>query len=945
MTDWLDTMVRELGEKWIGGPWDPREDIPRHTMGDLDALQNDYCLRLVSKLRAWADPLEPEEQIRMLLHLWWECFGLWDRSLAYRTIEAVADAVAKVVAVAVAVAEVEVEDEDGVVTEVDVMAEVDVVSARADWPPWQRDTWLAVGAALKLMQLDGRVFKETNLSCAEKLRSVTREAIPQMEEIQDRLKCAWHQLMEQPGGAGKKIRPCVSYIWEYTRQISAYYHVIEKTAGTMMEFECWLASARPASGPQHPGAASPALWRLSWDDERRAEVVQALEFLEKKRAESRFSSYILSEIQPWEQMLIVLRDLMTRDPERDIAPSVLIPRQVWVRYCFPFAVQDDDGKRAKRLLHGLPKVDPDDPSPDSGPEQSPDQDQSETSQIPLNIRLKEQLGEVGLDLKIGEPTKLAQTEFFQVGTGTDEHFGGIRIDLPDLTFVRDFLDDVGRRPYQAWLDLNRMGNFCLCVEATEPLKDIPPQRLYRALRAGTPFVFGEPVTLAPQYADERPGGEVGQPPQWDNLHTFARGMIRAVADAYYFPDCKQAREAPTDLDHYVRTNPHVVVVVQTDAPIAVQAEEIAGQLDSAVGGRILLRSLQRAAGTLEEWTRFPPLQSARASAVVAVPEIGYAGDWFVHTGETTVFGIVAVPAWLRAVYPEVAQFASSWSPVLQLWNRRLQKVIRKGRGKGDAATGADSDELRNVEQEVRRHLAEINAEDLCATLAYRRFLDGLLAAVGIGRLEKELEAQLQAAEQLTDYFYQHEEKLHQQEENKAAKRRDILLTLITLLGVFSLADFLALLDTTDYHGHIGFIRLSYEGRWQDVLVLVIFGLAVIGGIFAFFQDWLRNWWVRSARPGKSRASRSGQRHDDPGHDREARLFGRPDRRGFLPDRSAAELQCRRTRDPGQRRRGHAGGPHLRAAGPDGGGRDRRRGGRRLVRGQPGCVVFLHRRAG
>jgi hypothetical protein len=59
MTDWLDTMVRELGEKWIGGPWDPREDIPRHTMGDLDALQNDYCLRLVSKLRAWADPLEP----------------------------------------------------------------------------------------------------------------------------------------------------------------------------------------------------------------------------------------------------------------------------------------------------------------------------------------------------------------------------------------------------------------------------------------------------------------------------------------------------------------------------------------------------------------------------------------------------------------------------------------------------------------------------------------------------------------------------------------------------------------------------------------------------------------------------------------------------------------------------------------------------------------------
>ncbi len=822
----LDTMVRELGENWIGGPWDPKEDIPRHTRDYLNGRRDKHRGDLVTALSAWADQLDADGRIRMLLHLWWQCFGLWDRSLAYRTIEAVADAVADVAA----------------------------KSAWDGWPGWQQDTWRAVGAALRLMQLDGRIFAQTNLSCADKLQSITRdEAIPQVTTIRDDLGRVWRQLGEQPGAAGHQIRPCVSYMWGYADQTATFYGVIEKMADALVKFERWLASARHGGGPRRPGAASPSLRALSLSDAPLAKVVESLEYLAEVKGQ--LSNHTLSEIEPWEQMLIGLRDLMTVDPDRDVTPSVLIPRQVWVRYCFPFAVQDDDGERADRLLRVRPKADPGDPQPDRGPAQPSSQDQPET----LSFRLKQELDAVGLDLmKIAEPVDLAQTEFFQVGTGEDGHFGGIRIDLPDLMFVTDFLDGASPRPYRAWLDLNRMGNFCLCVEATEPLKEIPPPRLYRALRAGTPFVFGEPVTLAPQNADEGAGGEAGQPPEWDNLHTFARGMIRAAADAYYFPTFQKDREAPTGSAYYARANLHEVVVVQTDAPIAVQSEEIANRLDSAVGGRILLRSVQRAAGTLEEWTRFPPLQGAeqraRASAVVAVPEIGYAGDWFVHTGETTVFGVVAVPAWFRDVYIEAAQFASSWSPVLQLWNRRLQHAIKDLRKKRDGATGAASEELRNVEQQVRHHLAEINADDLCATLAYRRFLDGLLDAVGIGRLEKELETQLQAAEQLTDYFYQREEqlhlqeeKLHQQEEKRATRRRDILLFFIALLGVFSLADFLALLDTTKYQGRFGFIQLSDDGRWQDTLVLTIFGLALIGGVFVWLGIDRPRSWLRQKR--------------------------------------------------------------------------------------------------
>jgi hypothetical protein len=801
MTERLDTMLRELGEQGIGGGWDPqKDDILSYTTGYLDERQRHHRRELANELSAWTAPLEGDAQVRVLLRLWWECFGRWDRSLAYRTIEAVADAVD------------------------DTVARDAGKSAPDDW---QRATWRAVGAALRVMYLDSLIFAQMNLSCAEKLQSIAHdEAIPGLRKIRAELDGALRELAGQPGESWREIRLCVSYIRGYADQMAAYYGVMEKTAGALVRFERWLASAREAGDQRALG-----VWPLSLDAELRAQIVAALADLAEVKG--KLSGHPLSEIEPWEQMLIGLRGLMTAGPGEDDAASVLIPRRVWVRYCFPFAIQNDDGKRAHRLLRVQYLKDPDDP-------------RSGTPRHPLSRRLQEALDRaVGEHrMTVGEPEELAQTDFFQLGE--DGHFGGIRIKLlPDLMFAPDFLGEAGRRPYRAWLDLNRMGNFCLCVEAAEPLAGIAPPRLYRALRAGTPFVHGEPVGLVPGHgAGEEAGGADGQPLNWDNLYAFAWGMIKAATDAY-FAALQQDLGARPGPARYVKGNLHEVVVVQTDGAIAVQSEDIARQLGHALGGRILLRSVQRPAGTLEEWTRFPPLQHAQASAVVAVPEIGYAGDWFVHTGETTVFGIVAVPAWFRDIYPEAAEFASSWSPVLQLWNRRLQDslqtVIKDLDSKHDIASRDTSDKLREVEQQVRHHLAEINADDLCATLAYRRFLDGVLDAVGIRRLEQELEAQLESAERLADYF-------HQQEEKRSTGRRDILLFVITLLGVFSLADFLALLDTTNFHGQVGFVRLPQDGRWQDLLVLVLFCLAVIGGAYVLVGiDRPRNWLRRRRR--------------------------------------------------------------------------------------------------
>ena len=849
----LDTMVSALGENWIGGPWDPKVDIRRHTTSHLDSLQSKYCEELAFMLRVSLQNLLPDGQIRQLLHVWWQCFNLWDRSLAYRTIPAATAAVAAVA---------KDRDKDG---------------SWGDMPGWQQEIWCAVGGALQLLELDQGFFAQTSLACAGKVISVLEGAIPQVESIRDDLGRASQRMAIQLEGRKsadqnqweQKIQACVSYMWIHAAQMAGFYKVISKMATSLQAFEAWLAKAGQAERKRSPGMALPAFRQLSLNDAPRASLLDSLEYLEETK--SHLSSHILSEIEPWEQLLVGLLDHMPEVPYQGVIPEVLIPRKLWVRYCFPFAVQnnpEEDPALLKQLLRAVPETTDKEPGKKA---QGEDQHQPATPQHQLSLRLKEELVLAGLGMmKVAEPVDLAQTEFFQVGTGEDGHFGGIRIDLPDLMFApeKDFLANGGHRPYRVWLDLNSMGNSCLCVEAAEPLTEIPPDRLYRALRAGTPFVYGEPITLAGLAPPEEAGSEDDQPPQWDSLHMFARSMIRAVANAFYYPKDaephEQDEEGRKETAPYVRANLHEVIVVQTDAVIDLQSEEIATRLDNAVGGRILLHSLQRASATLEEWTRFPPLQRSeqrtRGAAVVAVPEIGYAGDWFVHTGETTVFGIVAVPAWFRDVYFEVAQFASSWSPVLQLWSQHLQDVITLARNSSEnlqpehtrSNYSVASDNLRKVEYQVRDHLAKINAEDLCATLAYRGFLEGLLDAVGVGRLQKALESQLQAAEQMTDYFYQraeqehqrreqeyqHKELEHQSLERKAAQRRDVLLFLIAVFGVFGLADFLALLNTTPYHARVG---------WPDVVVLILFGVALVGGGAIFLWPKLNVLWGKLKR--------------------------------------------------------------------------------------------------
>ena len=96
----LDEIVDCLGEGWIGGPWDARDDLWRHTVSVLDAVAVERLGTLTDSLASWRATARASSPAAILLPLclWWQATQLWDRSLAYRTIWVVTEAVAQSVA-------------------------------------------------------------------------------------------------------------------------------------------------------------------------------------------------------------------------------------------------------------------------------------------------------------------------------------------------------------------------------------------------------------------------------------------------------------------------------------------------------------------------------------------------------------------------------------------------------------------------------------------------------------------------------------------------------------------------------------------------------------------------------------------------------------------------------------------------------------------------------
>lgn len=309
-----------------------------------------------------------------------------------------------------------------------------------------------------------------------------------------------------------------------------------------------------------------------------------------------------------------------------------------------------------------------------------------------------------------------------------------------------------------------------------------------------------------------------------------------------------------------------MVIVKTEAPLAEEPDGIAAALNSRLGGRTFLKSIQLTASTADEWIRYPPVAQKQAdgiSRINALQELGLAGDWCAHTGETTVFGITAAPSWHTDVYVEAARFASSWSPLVRMWSRRLQEAIESASIEEEAE--AQTRELFQIERTVRRRLAQIRSEDLCSTFAHRRFLDQLLEMSGVLRLQAEMESLLEATERLmawrseearrkADKDWRESDDRRRKievEQQDSSGKREKLLGVIALFGMFEFGAFLELANATKWHQSIFGIFTIAQGVWEDWFMVILFATALTVGLrLHFFGDFSlqRRLFIHSLRP-------------------------------------------------------------------------------------------------
>jgi hypothetical protein len=682
---------------------------------------------------------------------------------------------------------------------------------------WEPAAWRTVGRAISAITADADIFRQVVLSNPAELHDQARRGLDTTTALIEEIGAL---LARRDETADPHTVNGLRYIELATVESKTLYGFLAAAAVALGDFHAWLATApRLRTGgrarlPQRP----PGNVDLAVGD--REKLLNSIDSaLDQFRAgRDGLSSNVLSWAEPWEQLLGEIREVAAEAGVED-ASVVFVPRHVSIRYCYPFAVQTDGHSQETNKGTWLDGAHRDG-------------------------RIEEQLNQrfATLGIKIQDVKPLDPTAFFAARGSDSGLYGGVRVELPGITLRTGQADEPPRR-CRVWIALSRMGNHCLCVEP-EPLENPPPHVVYQAVAAGAIYAFGATASLAENPAETT---------TWDNLHSFSRDVIHQAANAQFWRAAKHHDPAGKEqTDQYVRGNLHEVLIVRTDAALAAAPDGVATRLNSAVGGPILLKSVQSTPSTSDEWVRYPPATqmsgSTGVTGITSLPELGMAGDWCAYTGETTVFGIVASPSWHSDVYAEAAQFASSWSPLLRLWSERLQFAIEQGSSKGEGSERLAQD-LREMERTVRRHLAQIQGEELCAALSHRRFLDRLLEMSGVPRLQEVLESQLLAAERLMDWW-------NESDQRTSDQRRDNLLGVIALFGMFELGGFLDLANATRWHESFFGLFTLREGIWEDWLVTGLFSsAAIVLAIFYFniFEpgSWLRRKLRRSPHSRKS----------------------------------------------------------------------------------------------
>ena len=887
LTQMLGDIELELGERWLGETTTtihqiklfyvhrPSNTIPNPEFDSYDQLgqyADDYVRDILATASDGPDGKAPQEARTMyrallLLKLWSSCESLWDRSLCYRTLNAVCDGVRQYERV------VEADNK---------------LSQSLNRSP--SSAFAAAAVMVRVTRQDSAVFKEINRGDAKwSVLGVLRAALEELGKaeqlLSDALRDAGADTNDSsvPPTLRDEVVELLHAAQAHCEAQRRFYRAIERATLCLQQFEAWMGnaprfgSADPIPDPLRPDHFSAIV----------SEVSKGLSDLDAMMNDASTKEVggdatVASRFEPWRQLLLDIN--ATLEACRKASPlgaSVFVPKQVSVLYCFPFAVDYSQGKhRQVDVEDHIRTLDPDLVPHRAGlgmqKEQTPWKAADVKGVLPTRLMQElvplfeppAQVDEMGTAAvsatapsAVLEVMPLAVSAFW-LGSGYGL-YGGKRVQLPDVT--------IGDSPHHVWLVISRIGNHSLCVEPEHPMSAAStdwgalPSDLYRALRLATPWAIGEEVRLSSS-------GHQGA--SWDNMHMFAHDVVLATARALTGDVVgKIPKRSPgTELPPYMPGNLHEVITVQTDEPITMGVDDAARRLDDVVGAQLLFTSANRVAGTLAEWLRDPsPSATYQASqevdswsggTITPLPLIGFKGDWFVHTGATTVFGTVAVPSWLKQAYIDVAQFAASWVPLLELWTVRLQEVIRTAHA--DHRGVDSSEQLRIVDQAIRRQTSELRSPQLCQSQLHRRFLDIFLSESGVTNLERELDAQLVSAERLADWY-------DERRRRRAEDARNILLLVIGLFGVFGLASYLSLANGTSgerrYTGLFRFLNLNPQIEVHIVLgVFALFlgsGLFLLReqvfGVWRFVTRWPREHAARRLRRQTSKESRKRRR--------------------------------------------------------------------------------------
>jgi hypothetical protein len=797
----LTDITKRLGEFWHGGAWHPEDDKFReerrsHTNAHLNEMGVACHEDLRESLTRWPAltgwPVDTKsKRTALLLVLWLECWELWDAHLVYRTL--------------------------GVVEA--VVGEITEPSSDGSPEDWERAAWRAAGKAMSLITADADIFRQIMLSDPVELAAQAKRGVETTMAVIGEI----NSLLGHPDATGDVLTARgLRYVELVALESQCFYEFLIAAARALCDFHNWLATAPPLRTGSRARLPEQPAYSEDLSTVNRQGLLDSIDdaLNQFRSRQGTLSSLTLSRAEPWEQLLGEIREIAARGGDAEDASVVFVPRRVSIRYCYPFAVRTD--------VHA--------PDMDKGTWLDEARRDGRIGED-LNKRLQP------LGIKVQDVKPLEPTVVFAAQGADSGLYGGVHVELPGITLSTGPSDEQPGR-CRVWITLSRMGNHCLCVER-ETLKTPRPHDVYQAVAAGTLYVFGATATLA---------DDISEATSWDNLHSFGRDVIHAAASADFWPSGQH--DGSSDNYPYVRGNLHEVLIVHTDDALATDPDGVARKLNSAVGGRILLKSVQSTPTTIDEWVRYPPAAQVSADSgmtgIVNLPELGLAGDWCTHTGETTVFGIVAAPSWQSDAYMEAAQFASSWSPLLRLWSERLQAAIEAGNNEEENKHRAD--ELHEIERTVRRHLAQIRGEELCSALSHRRFLDRLLEMSSVPRLQEVLESQLLAAERLMDWW--NEAARHKRDEQrrtsddqrqKSDRRREKILGVIALFGICELGGFLDLANGTKWHQSFFGLFTLREGIWEDWLVTILFVVALLVLVVFYFGSFGLNDTLRPKR--------------------------------------------------------------------------------------------------